>query len=616
MIQRFPYKLIFITLVAISATLVFIPPWDRSKKTEEPILHSLDVKDIEAISIAIGSGTNKSSVQLTQSNNKKWYVDDKNGNSYEAHLPLIETLLLQLENKWTEIPSPPDASSEAGQKLLKDMELSPAKLTMTLGTKSGLNLVLVFGSKLDGQDFCYISDQNYSSVALAPIELQNMAIQPALYWRKRQVIDLEESPYDSITITSLYGKIGLKKNTASQTWTLATPIKEEADTQEIEKKIRYLSQINAIEYRPKSDSFETTFALRLNFLNEGINLRSYEWRQIRRPEEDPANEGEPPLFILTESISGSRAIVTGEAIPMWTIAPDDLRNRQFLSFSPNEVAGVSIEIGEEQSFELVKNKVSNTWKIELPSQGFEFPAQTRKIDSFIRHASLMKIYKFPTLDWDQATAVHLDPPIARYKFWKLNDEAKKKIPLATLSLGRLNQKDEIIYASRMKEKTIFALQPVDGLSMPQNYYQLRDGRLFPSLDENLKITELHWTSKNADIKFTRSLDRGNWKGLENLENAVLEEFCIKLLNYTFDDWRGFGQSSVESFRISKPGDVGKGLKIALSDGSEKILQFGRSTPRRGIYTAVDFEEGTYIFDFSKDLIDTISAIDEIRLYFK
>lgn len=616
MIQQFPFKLILLTLIALGTTFFFLPPWGGPDVALQPILGDLNTNDIESISITIGDEEDKSTVKLFKSGPQEWSVDDMEGDIYLAHQPLIESLISLLEKDWTEIPSPPDSSSPKGKKILEDMELSPSKLIITLSTSAGNDSALILGSKLDGQDFCYISNEDYSSVGMAPIELQTFAIQPALYWRKRQIIELDEDAYDSIEITSLYGRVVLEKDSQKSQWSLSIPIKEDADTRSIEQKLEYLSSINAIEFRQNSDTFETSFSLRLGFLKDGKGYKSYEWRLIKRPEDDPAEEGEPPIFLLTELGSGARAIVTGEAIPMWSIAADDLRERQLLSFSPDNVSKVLVNISKTSPFQFVKDSESGEWHIELQPKKIKIPAQAGKIESFIRHASMMKIYKFPEFSWDQAKSINLAPPIASYTFLNSRSNENTTTPLAKLNLGRLNQEEQFIYASRMDEKNIYALQSVDGLSMPQNFHQFRIGKLFPSIEPEIKISELHWTSPNGDIKFKRENYSIKWHGLKDLESTVLNEFCKKIRAFSFDDWRGFGDSALESYRISKANESGKRLKIKFSNGTEKLLHYGRTSPRRGIYTSIDFEEGSYVFDFSKDLIDAISAIDEIRLYFE
>lgn len=614
--QSFPFRLLLLSITLTGAVLWFFPPWESSELDGEELVIITNPDTLEGFSISKSIATNEPPAQLNFSRNPdaSWSAGVPDSNPVPVHAPLMDKLFSELGQKWTHIPSPPDPKSTNGQSILSDMGLLNPAVTMTLnpGSPTRSSRLLV-GNKLEGKDFYYVSDDGYSTIAMAPSQLVSLLAQNINFWRKRQIIDFDDFAFDGIRVTSVNGRVELKKSDPDTQWMMTIPAQEPADSVEIERRLDFLEKINAIEFREADDEFEAQFALRLDFLHEGSIDHSFEWRLIQRPEDDPAEEGAPPLFLLTRIQDDTRAIVTGEALSLWALEPNGFRNRQLLTFSESEVQKADIQIINQNPFSFEKEKDSDQWQIRLEGNENLIPAHQEKITSFIRLSSMMRIHQFPDLPWIEAPQSGLSPAIATYTFYdSLGTDADS---LGGLRLGRLDQESQSIFASPVGTDVIYAIRAVDGLSMPQNYFSFRSPTLFPGVDPDVSITSLNWVSPVGEIAFLKSEDGASWKNLGEFESNVLDEFSKQIRNFIFSEWRGFGPKLLKNYNIHMDKTMSSGLTLTLSDDSTHTIWFGKFSPRRGKYAAIQFHDGIYIFDFSRELIESITSIDEMKIYF-
>lgn len=607
----FPYRIVLISIVLLVVAVISSNPWSSKETAKYVNLNNFSIKSVGRFEITKKNENSTSTLSFRRIESGEWTLrDSASGDTKETHTPLIESFLSQLSKKWKKVSSPPNPKSSEGQKILTDMGLSESQYKLTIYIDNDSQPVTInIGHILQDQELVYVSNEANDQVGIAPLPLLQASQQTSYFWWKKQIIELTSSQIKEIKVTSKKDRVELYKSNESRDWRLKVPIDDSADSDSIESSLARLNTINAIEFRPESDVFDTTFTLRLDFMTYEDQTVSYEWRLIQRPADDPAQDGEPPLFLLKDMAKNTQAIVTGDHLVDWVLHANDFRNKDFLKLKTENISQLKVKLKNQKPFEFEKVSGSTNWNIKVSGLEALIPAEEVKVDRLIKHASMIKIFAFPELDWDQSSSVGLKPPIAEYQFLD-----KESSVMGTMRLGALIADKNSMYTSHDDVEIIYSLRTVDGLSMPQNFYSFRENKIVPSNNASRDIVEIKWESNAGSIAYKRTSPDSEWNNLGQIENAILNEFCLQLKGFSFNDWRGFGNDQLSQFGIDQKSS--KRMSIRFQDKSMLNIWFGKRSPRQGIYSAIEFPEGIYIFDFPGKLVDTISSIEALKVFFE
>ena len=637
---RTPQTLLIITAALACIIAVFMPPWKSSESDRQSQVTFPELERIQSVTIEFPSSDGRAPIWLERRPGNGWTLKSGDGevSGMRAHSPLVEKFLSYLYEPWRKIPSAPDPETGTGRKVLADMGLFPASVTITMNTATiasgkDVPVIINLGDLLDDNTTAYASSSTMKDVGLAPADFLTMAAQPYYYWKDRFFLGIPANEISHIKVldpASGSGTTELERDERNDFWTISSPVHEPADHQSIVDRLQRLGQTEVIEFRPPTDKFDTTEVLRMVVTDESGNERELRWDFIKRPEDDPAEEDEPPLYLLKDSGNSELAVMEGYALTDWIGGVDKFRDRRMLLMSPDSINAVDVSfIAEDaESFTLSKDDAGK-WTILPKAIGNEknevtatpIRANTELMDQLVNLASRMRIKSFPRIPWDSASTVGLQPPRARYQFFtgagndSNGEMISQKTLVAELMLGNLDQDSRIIYAAHNRNNSIYTLDPVDALSLPREIYKIRDLILMPDIEDGMEITSIGWSSGLGQISMERSA-AGQWNGLGTVEQETLSGFCQILAEYRVDQWRGAGKNSLDSFGI--PMDLTEGFHMTLTtqSGDTSVIAFGRRSPRGGYYAATEFSGVPYVFIFPTSLIDRLSPIREIRNFYE
>ncbi|MCD8535753.1 MAG: hypothetical protein LR011_13610 [Verrucomicrobia bacterium] len=54
------------------------------------------------------------------------------------------------------------------------------------------------------------------------------------------------------------------------------------------------------------------------------------------------------------------------------------------------------------------------------------------------------------------------------------------------------------------------------------------------------------------------------------------------------------------------------LEIFLDGEESVVIRHGKRSPRRGIYSSIDYEDGPYVFAFPSDMLEKLMLLSELR----
>lgn len=618
--HRTPQILLAVTAVLGLVIIFFYPPWQKDPDSSANSLVLPQPEQITSARFSYPRSGTWGDLEIAKQPSGQWSMSSAVISDSSIHQPLLGKFLSMMTSEWPLIPSSPDADTERGRQILNDMGLTPPFVRITLQQLNATSpVILELGREMDDREHVYARIEGQNAIGLAPYELLVMATQPPPYWKDRRFIEIAPPSITSITVESP-GKepVRLARDEVTTLWQIASPMMESAAHLSIEQKLQAMGQSQAIEYRQPGDTFEMekVFGMTLSTLNGSD--RRLEWFLIIRPEEDVSDEGEdqPPLFLVEDSESELRAIVTEDTFKPWTGGVDTFRDRQMLLFSPDILTTLKVEIFNGPSFSISRREPGSQWMVTSPSLPEPVMADPKVIEDTLKLASRMKIKSFPDIDWQDAAQVGLAPPRAVYSFMAKTGDTGEEVLVAQLRLGTLDQENQIVHAAHNRADRVYTLEPADALSLPRDIHRLRAPELFPEISSGSRISGLRWQSPVGNISYTRDRETGSWAGIGTVEAEALDNFCSSLADYRVDSWRGFGPGSLEALEIS--GDAGSGLRLQITttDGSTHQIRFGKRSPRRGIYASRSFPEGDYVFNFDAELVDKLSTVDEISLMYR
>ncbi|MCD8535754.1 MAG: DUF4340 domain-containing protein [Verrucomicrobia bacterium] len=471
-------------------------------------------------------------------------MQDKSGNSFPAQEPMVEQLLAQLTQPWKRIATPPDPDSLEGKKTLASMGLTTPQLTVSIRALNQPEPITIhLGAHLDEATSMYASSSDFRNVGLAPWDTYRLANQPVHAWINRQFAPVIPASVTSIEVQSNQGNTSLIRDAVTGIWQVVDPIIDTADHLAIETHLVELSRSTALEYRGEADTFDTEFALKLTIHQAPDVTRELIWEKIHRPPDDPAEAGEPDLFLVHDKSSPYRAIVTGEAVEDWSLSSDHFRDRRMLLFSQSSIQKVQIDIFGKSGFSIEKSS-GEQWQILGDNISTPIPADSGQVADFLNLAQSLRISSFPDIPWDQASSIGLAPPRASYSFWSQPTTQQDPVMIAQLNLGSLDTEREILYAAHNRTNRIHTLSPVHALSLPREYFPLRSRKLLPGI-LSTQITRLSWSGQSGEIQLTRN-PNGTWANLDPIESETIIDFCADLAGFEVDSWRTFGIDALKN----------------------------------------------------------------------
>ncbi|TMA13707.1 MAG: DUF4340 domain-containing protein [Deltaproteobacteria bacterium] len=412
-----------------------LPKGDKEKR--QP-LFSFKQEDVESITLTYPG----QEIQLKRDDAGKWRMTHPlQASGDESTVSGILSALSTTEVKRV-------VEEKAGPTELTNFGLDKPQVRVAIGLKRGGSLPpLLVGAKTPVGNSTYVKRETEPSVLLTGALLSPTFEKKLFDFRDKRIMELKENDVKQLTLKGSQGAFVLTKK--SEEWLIDKPSSYRADQTEVKGMLASLGSMFTRDFLEGAGPEQKKYGLdhpRLQILldmgeKEGRREVRFGSKREGKDEVYVALDSGGPVYTVPESIfKGLDKNLTA------------LRDKQILSFAPEQVAKLQISHGPNDSIVLFKGpKVE--W-IEEASKPAEI--QQRAVGDYLTALSALRAKGFAEDEPKEIKKYGLAPPSL-----KVSLEGKDAKNLDTLLVGQSSQG---YYAKREARSTVYA---IDELSYKQ-----------------------------------------------------------------------------------------------------------------------------------------------------
>lgn len=452
--------------------------------------------------------------------------------------------------------------------------------------------------KVVGRDDIYVVDASILKfIPHAPNE-----------WRDTSFTRLRALGFDTFTVTSGNNRLVFQSDPASHLWTMTSPFAGRADNEKLSSFFQtlehariqqFVSDQTNVDLEPfglQTPEHQLVFARGTNVLSRLQFGKS--------PTNEPAR--------VYACRSGRNGIVTlpKEVLLPWSASMqlDDYRDPYLLHLS-EPVAAIEVHAAAE-SFSL-QRQLSNSWRV-LPQDSQAFPADSGLINELLGQLNRLKVVEFtaanvvetkladyglapePLQEFILKPAAGADPAGATNK------------PLADISFGLDTNRNNLVFARRADESSVYAVPLVEFLRLRKSAANMRERRVFHFSINDVAGATL--TQEGRTLKLTRngphswSIAAGN--GI--IKDLAVEETVDGLCEMSATQWLGRGEQARSQFGLSS---CDLKITLELKNGDKPVIELSKpfldNTKTQHALAVVALEGEPWVFEFPSNLISDV-----------
>lgn len=539
------------------------------------ILPGLDAAAISSVEVipanqrAIHAGRTNDSWQLTE---PVFY--SANGTNIDRLLAVLKQLAPLGRVSAQEMKSVHDTDAEFG--------FNPPQITLVL--QPG-DLHVQVGKRTAPGDGVFIKVVGVDGVFIADADLLRFIPRSADDWRETRLLDLSKLNFDRLAISIAGKSLELQRNATNQLWRMM-PMDVRADGGRIQEALAKLDQLRAAQFitdDPKADLesyglLAPDLSLAFKAGTNTVLLLAFG----KSPTNDAAK------IYARRNDEKSVVTVAKDLLEPLRAPPENFRDRYL--FSPTGPLG-AIEIHARENFTLVRTNAG--WFVQPQN----FPADTAVVNDFLTRLGGMQVAKFV-----KDVAVEQSLPD-----WGLAQPAYQIIMLATnaagsggatTAVGEMDfgtNRDDLVFARRTDERSIYGVKMEDFQSLPQTALQLRERRIWNFTERDIAGITVQQGGKTWQLNRRGTNQWSLAAGSQGMINEfALEETAHRLGELTADAWVQRGDQNRESFGFN-PDD--QRISITLTNGQKPGFELGGQAGMGSPYAEVTIDGEPWIFTF-------------------
>ncbi|MBV9645099.1 MAG: DUF4340 domain-containing protein [Verrucomicrobia bacterium] len=579
-----PRTTLFLLAIAI-ALAAFIVILDRfSQNTRERQERSAQVievnrTDIEGLTIHNGDGFIK-----VKAEDDGWKMvaplqDD-------ADAGVIDQLLDAIQNLRPEDVIADLGKGDKKRQILKDFGLNKSKIRLKLEGKR-MPAELEFGqdTAVPGRGYLRIADED--AVYVVSNDLKNIVSKTPEDFRDHRMTPFLTTLINRVVLQVSGGEIELAKE--QDNWHLVRPIKARASNDAVLEILTKMNQTQISKFVPENKSNPGSFGLDtpadvLTLDGEG---KKFEIAIGSAVPSDPqmVYAGLPQRNTVVEVNKGFATL--------FSITPNDLRDRKIARLNSDLVDRVSIENADQPKIVLAREE--NRWRFLSPLNA---PANANNVNRLIQEINDDEVTEFVSDTATDLAKYGLAQPKLKITFSSYSSENTAEsnageVILSTLEFG--NSEQGVTYGRLKEEPYIFSINDQLLSDLPKTKFSFRSLDILDFKRDELVSVQVKKTGDKT-VDLVRGA-KGKWI-LKNQQNRQdegrIQVFLTALIGLRAAAWAGdpspvfgFDQPSLEIEIWYQSGEEKRQAKIRFGKASSGDQHYGMYTEEEGVFVVDD-----------------------------
>lgn len=417
-------------------------------------------------------------------------------------------------------------------------------------------------------------------------------------WRDTSLLDLTNTPYNSISVRSP-GKgieFNLEQDAATHAWMMTKPVKARADNARINQMLSRLQRLRVLQFvtdDPKADL--EPLGLATSPQTPDLDLTFSMGTNVTAELQVGATITNQPEYAFARRADPSNVVIIARAeLQPWQGIYTNFLDYHFISTPPDQIAVINVE-GENH---FSARKLSDgRWDVHSATT---FPADTELMRDWLA--------SFTNIQTQIEAAVA--PDFAKYGLahpaleYTLQTGESSNSVIARIDFGvKSNGK---VFERRPDELSLNYINAWDFDRLPRADWQLRDRGIWSFDSSNVVSLAVH--QQGATRKYVR-IPGGDWTFAPGFHGPpmpnwpALEEGVHRLGSLRAVYWTGVGEAAMGGLGF-READFGLTLEIKVGDKTEtRQIEFGGRSQYSYPYASVILNGQRVIFEFPVDLYE-------------
>jgi len=600
------WKSTFYLLAATFGLFSFIWFFERHVGREEaapvvgPLAPALDPGSISAIEIVTGKVTNR-----VERVNGAWRLVEPI--DYPGEQLFIESFIkLCAELKPHSTIS--ERIMETQPDGIDDYGFNPPQARIAFAQRSG-EVVIEVGKRSPSEKWVYARTKDTEGVEIVTAEILKYIPASADGWRDRSLIDLDDAPFNRLSIKTTASDYEFTRAEQSSAWRITRPKPaKRADNYRVNIFMRYILDWRIAAFvsdDPKVDL--EPFGLKTPVANivfaQGTNAVA-----TVQLGGSPTNNAD---VVYARRLSHTNIVLVPKQLLNAVNTPFTVfRDRQLLPFDPEKLR--QIDVNADEKFTL-QRQTNDAWNIVKP---LVMPADNGLVGRFMTNLLTLQVVtnggwvKDVVADY---TPFGLAPPKRSYAI-HTNAPAMTNQPYAQIGIGaRPRGTLDSVYARRMSEDSVYKISLGEVSRLPLRAFELRDRRIWNF--DHRAATSISVAEAGREWNLARKLSAAGgdpyWTLAEGsqgvIQTVAIDAQALALSQLRAEKWVYQGE---DEQRLGLLGlfDLSHTITLKFGAGASaetRRIQFGKRSAGGGVYAAVKLEGGTTVFEYPYEDYQTI-----------
>ena len=460
----------------------------------------------------------------------------------------------------------------------------------TLTVEKGLQRTEIqFGKRTPVGDQVYVQVAGKTGISLVTAEVLDRLPRTANDWRDPSLLGMRGLAIDRLEVRSAGRGFAAQVGLTNGVFYLTKPLQVRANTPKIGELLQLIRLAQVSQFVTGGGATELEpYGLHSPELELVLARGTNELLTVQFGK-SPTND--PSAVFARRSQHNNIVLVPRLLLDALRVPFTELRDPHLVTFRPEAVEG--IEVVSDESFH-VQRQAGETWSIGSSPTN---QADAATIRDWLTHLNRVEIQDFVKDVVTDFSAYGLAPAQRRILLKGAAAAAgSTNSILVQIEFG--NVQDDLVYARRTDENSVYAIKRGDVARFPSASWQLRDRRVWSFAPGQLARATVRQHGKTREIIRNAA---GHWTlapGSEGILNpATTEETLTHLAELRAEVWAARGEDQRARFGFT---ETGHKITLELKSGDKPaafVVEFGMRAPSRFPYALTTLEGQPYIFEF-------------------
>jgi hypothetical protein len=446
-----------------------------------------------------------------------------------------------------------------------------------------------FGKKTPVGDQVYVQVPGKTGIALATAEVLDRLPRTANDWRDPSLLGMRGLTIDRLEVRSAGRGFAAQVGLTNGLFYLTKPLQVRANTPKMGELLQLIRLTQVSQFATGGGAADLEpYGLQPPELELMLGRGTNELLTVQFGK-SPAND--PSAVYARRSQHNNIVVVPRLLLDALRVPFTELRDPRLVTFRPEAVE--AIEVAGDDRFQ-VQRQAAETWSIGSSPTN---QADGTAIRDWLIRLNRLEIQDFVKDVVTDFSAFGLAPAKRQIilKGGPITPGSTNRI-LAQIEFG--NVQDDLVYARRSDENSVYAIKRGDVARFPSAAWQLRDRRVWSFTPSQLARVTIRQHGRTREIIRNAA---GNWtlaKGSDGIINPGSTEATLThLADLRAEVWVARGEDQRARFGFT---ETGHKITLELKNGDKPAtftVEFGANAPSAFLYALTTLEGQPYIFEF-------------------